>query len=111
MFSEAIAFAMPDKSAGKFIGEIVDVSNADHLKKLSFDLKPLLGENYMVVLCANIAGKAAVSILLSDSMVTVKGLEAPKLIKEQVAPLIKGGGGGQKLWPLRVGKMLRIWER
>jgi len=25
-----------------------------------------------------------------------KGLDAGKIIKEQVAPLIKGGGGGQK---------------
>ncbi|MEY4053618.1 MAG: alanine--tRNA ligase, partial [Bacteroidota bacterium] len=25
-----------------------------------------------------------------------KGLEAQKIIKDQIAPLIKGGGGGQK---------------
>ncbi len=29
-------------------------------------------------------------------MVTEKGLEAPKMIKEIATPLIKGGGGGQK---------------
>ena len=29
-------------------------------------------------------------------MVTEKGLEAPKMIKEIITPLIKGGGGGQK---------------
>jgi alanyl-tRNA synthetase len=29
-------------------------------------------------------------------MVTDKNLEAPKMIKEIVTPLIKGGGGGQK---------------
>jgi alanyl-tRNA synthetase len=34
--------------------------------------------------------------MLSDSMATEKGLEAPKLIKEYATPLIKGGGGGQK---------------
>ncbi|MEI6263994.1 MAG: alanine--tRNA ligase [Sphingobacteriia bacterium] len=96
LLGERVLFQLSNHQEAYFIGKIVEVSNADHLKKLSFDLKAGLGENYLVVLCANIAGKAAVSILLSDSIVEVKGLEAPKLIKEQVAPLIKGGGGGQK---------------
>ena len=81
---------------GQFIGEILPVSSPDHLKKICFDLKTELGENYVVVLCANIAGKAAVCILLSDSVVAQKGLEAPQLIKQYATPLIKGGGGGQK---------------
>ncbi len=79
-----------------FIGEIVDVSNADQLKKLCFDMKTELGEKYLVVLAANINGKANVVVLLSDSVVNEKNLEAPKIIKEYIAPIIKGGGGGQK---------------
>jgi len=49
-----------------------------------------------VVLAANIEGKAAVAILLDDQIVAARNLQAPAIIKEQVAPLIKGGGGGQK---------------
>lgn len=79
-----------------FIGSQVEVSNADQLKKLAFDLRPDLGENYLITLVANIAGKAAVCILISDSINAAKGLEAPKMIKEIITPLIKGGGGGQK---------------
>ncbi len=78
-----------------FIGEIVEVSNADALKKLCFDLKNEL-TNYMVVLAANIDGKASVAVLLDDHIAASKNLDAPKIIKEQIAPLIKGGGGGQK---------------
>jgi alanyl-tRNA synthetase len=78
-----------------FIGEVVEVSNADALKKLCFDLKPSL-TNYFVVLAANIDGKASVAILIDDEISASKNLEAQKIIKEQVAPLIKGGGGGQK---------------
>ena len=78
-----------------FIGEVVEVSNADALKKLCFDLKPSL-TNYFVVLAANIDGKASVAILIDDAIAASKNLEAQKIIKEQVAPLIKGGGGGQK---------------
>ncbi|HYV55166.1 MAG TPA: alanine--tRNA ligase, partial [Chitinophagaceae bacterium] len=78
-----------------FIGEIVEVGNADALKKLCFDLKSEL-KNYAVVLASNIEGKAQVAILLDEKIVLSKNLEAPKIIKEYVAPLIKGGGGGQK---------------
>ena len=50
----------------------------------------------MVVLCSNIDGKAFMAIGISDTVVVAKGLDAAKMIKEQVAALIKGGGGGQK---------------
>jgi len=78
-----------------FIGDIVEVNNPDALKKLCFDLKNNLN-NYLVVLCANIGGKPSVAVGIDEKTVTAKGLDAGKIIKEQVAPLIKGGGGGQK---------------
>ncbi len=78
-----------------FIGSVVDVSNADSLKKLCFELKACL-TGYVVVLAAAIDGKAQVAILLDETISTAKNLEAPKMIKEQVAGLIKGGGGGQR---------------
>ena len=78
-----------------FIGELVEVGNADALKKLCYDLKPLLA-NHLVVLAANIEGKASVAVAVDEALVVAKGLEAPKIIKEHIAPFIKGGGGGQK---------------
>jgi alanyl-tRNA synthetase len=33
---------------------------------------------------------------VDDNLQGTKGLEAQKIIKDHVAPLIKGGGGGQK---------------
>ncbi|HEX9513757.1 MAG TPA: alanine--tRNA ligase [Puia sp.] len=83
-------------AAINFIGEIVEVHSADALKKLSFDLKAGLASPYLVVLAANIEGKAAVSVLLDDQLAESNGFQAPAIIKEQIAPLIKGGGGGQK---------------
>ncbi|MBS1660833.1 MAG: alanine--tRNA ligase, partial [Bacteroidetes bacterium] len=79
-----------------FIGEVVEVGSADAVKKLAFDLKPLLTAPFLVVLAANVEGKAAVAVLVDDDSVTSRKLEAPALIKEHIAPLIKGGGGGQK---------------
>jgi alanyl-tRNA synthetase len=48
------------------------------------------------VLCANIDGKPFVAVGVADTVAAAKGLDAGKIIKEHVAPLIKGGGGGQK---------------
>jgi alanyl-tRNA synthetase len=78
-----------------FIGHIVEVSNADNLKKLCVDVKNHL-HDAVIVLCSNIDGKAYVAISIADTVVAAKNIDAMKLIKEQVAPLIKGGGGGQK---------------
>ena len=84
-----------------FVGEIVDVPSADMLKKLCFDLKPGLAAlpdapPYLAILAANIDGKAAIALLLDEQLVSARNLQAPAILKEHVAPLIKGGGGGQK---------------
>lgn len=78
-----------------FIGSIVEVSNADALKKLAGDIKNHV-HDAVITLCANIDGKAYVAISIADTVVTAKGLDAGKIIKEHISPLIKGGGGGQK---------------
>ncbi len=78
-----------------FIGAVVEVSSADSLKKLCFELKASLN-NYIVVLAAAVDGKAQVAVLLDEAVSTAKNLEAPRIIKEHISGLIKGGGGGQK---------------
>ena len=78
-----------------FVGDIVQVSNADALKKICFDVKNNL-RDYVIVLCANIDGKPFVAVGMSEVVAAAKQLDAAKIIKEHIAPLIKGGGGGQK---------------
>ncbi|HEX7458744.1 MAG TPA: alanine--tRNA ligase-related protein, partial [Ginsengibacter sp.] len=78
-----------------FIGQLVNVSNADALKKICFSLKNEL-KDYVIVLAADIDGKPNVAVMLDDNVATSKNLDAPKIIKEYIAPLINGGGGGQK---------------
>ena len=82
-------------SGVNFIGDIIEVSNPDALKKLCFDLKNHL-RDHVAVLCVNIGGKPFVAVSISETVVVAKGLDAGKIIKDHVAPLIKGGGGGQK---------------
>ena len=49
-----------------------------------------------VVLAANVDQKASVVILFDEALSQQKGLDAAAFIRQKVAPLIKGGGGGQK---------------
>ena len=78
-----------------FLGLSVPISSADALRKLGAQLKPLLS-NCLVVLTSIVDDKAQVLVLVDDALVNSKNLDASKIIKEQIAPLIKGGGGGQK---------------
>ena len=77
-----------------FVGDVVEVSSADALKKLCYDLKNKL-HDYVAVVCANIGGKPFVAIGISETVVAARKLDAAKIIRENVSPLIKGGGGGQ----------------
>ena len=78
-----------------FVGQHVSVSSADALKKLCTDLNTHLND-HVIVLCSNIDGKAFIAVGVDEKVVAARGLDAGKIIKEHVAPLIKGGGGGQK---------------
>ncbi len=81
-------------NGASFVGAVVQVNSADALKKLAFELKQKL-ETPAIALAAAIDNKASVVLLFDESLVA-KGLDASALIRQQVAPLIKGGGGGQK---------------
>ncbi len=78
-----------------FIGAKINVTNADAVKKLCYDLRQDF-DQLVAVLVADINGKAAVAIAIDEKTVDQQQLDAGKLIKQIVAPLIKGGGGGQK---------------
>ena len=79
----------------QFIGEVVEVSNPEMLKKMCNDLRVSIS-NALVVLAASVGEKPFVAIGIADNLATEKGLDATNLIKTKVAGLIKGGGGGQK---------------
>ncbi len=78
-----------------FLGRVVEVSSADLLKKLGFDLKQQVSD-HVIVLAANTGGKASVVVAIDEKLVASKGWDAGKIIKEKISPLIQGGGGGQK---------------
>ena len=93
--SEQISTKAILKNNVNFIGEVVNISTVDALKKLALLLKDKL-KGSVIVLCANIESKANVVVSIDENIYSSNNLDAVKIIKEIVAPLIKGGGGGQK---------------
>jgi alanyl-tRNA synthetase len=76
-----------------FLAEEITLSNADAIKTICFQLKQEYS-NICIVLAYPLGEKHMVSVALSDDIIKSKNLNASAIIKE-IAPLIKGGGGGQ----------------
>ncbi|MBD1396158.1 alanine--tRNA ligase [Pontibacter sp. JH31] len=87
-----------------FVAEKVDVSTADYLKKLAFDMRQAL-DNLVLVLAAEIDGKPQIAVMLSDNLVSDRKLNASQIVRE-LAKEIKGGGGGQPFYATAGGKEL-----
>jgi alanyl-tRNA synthetase len=79
----------------QFLGVQLNISSAENLKKLALLLNAI-HPNAVVILTAETGGKANVALAISENLANTKNWQAPAIIKEKIAPLIKGGGGGQK---------------
>ena len=81
--------------SGTFLSGIVDAYDVDDLKKLCLHLKKAFAKRpYGVILTAKINNRAYVALAFDEK--SSEKFDASKIIKEHIAPLIKGGGGGQK---------------
>ncbi|MEO6289279.1 MAG: alanine--tRNA ligase, partial [Ginsengibacter sp.] len=79
-----------------FIGKQVEVKSADALKKLCYELMNQLKGSGVVLLTAIANDKPLIALGIDEGIVKQKKLDASAIIKQHIAPLIKGGGGGQK---------------
>lgn len=80
----------------RFVGGVMELSSGDALRKMAPAFKAALQDDFVVILAGVAEGKAQVLLQLGDSLVSTKGWDASKMIREHIAGLIKGGGGGQK---------------
>ncbi|NQY68597.1 MAG: alanine--tRNA ligase [Flavobacteriales bacterium] len=78
------------------IHSIINVNSAKLLKDIAFGLKKNI-PNLFLALGAEVGGKAALAVLISEDVIANRGLSASDIIKE-VSPEIKGGGGGQPMF-------------
>lgn len=97
-------FEKAENLAGiNFVAAHLNCDNPEELKKTAFELNAL-SDKVVAVLTSDIHGNASVAVLVSELIVKEKGLDAGKIIKETIAPIIQGGGGGQKTLATAGGK-------
>jgi alanyl-tRNA synthetase len=80
-------------NGANFIAQKVQLPNADAIKNLAYQLKDLV-DNLFLVLAADIDGKPSLTVMIAESLVKEKNLNAGAIVRE-LAKEIKGGGGGQ----------------
>ena len=76
--------------------------DADAIKNVSFELRQQV-QNLFCLLAANVEGKPHLSLILSDTLVEGKGMNATHIIRD-LAKEIQGGGGGQAFYATAGGK-------
>jgi len=76
-----------------FIAQKVQLPNADAVKNLAYQLKDIV-PNLFLVLAAEIGEKPSLTVMIAETVVKERGLNAGNIVRE-LAKEIKGGGGGQ----------------
>ncbi|MBA3647709.1 MAG: alanine--tRNA ligase [Chitinophagales bacterium] len=80
----------------KFIGTVTDLDSVEALKKLSYDLRNEVSD-LVFVGGAAIDGKANLCVIIADSLVKERSMDAVKIIRD-ISKEINGSGGGQKFF-------------
>ncbi len=77
----------------KYFSGMIEAESSDQLKTIAYQLRKK-NKNSIVILGAEITGKANLLVMADDSLVKEKNINAVAIIKE-IAGEIRGGGGGQ----------------
>lgn len=85
-----------------FIGYKVGLNSPAAIKDIAFQLKNEI-DNLVLVIGAEIKGKANLSVMISENLVNDKNWNASQIIRD-VAKEIQGGGGGQAFYATAGGK-------
>jgi len=90
------------KDGVNIIAGQVNVDNDSMMKDLAFQLKQEV-DNLFLAIGADIGGKPALTVMISENLVNERGLNAGKIVRE-AGREIKGGGGGQPFYATAGGK-------
>ncbi|MCF8224519.1 MAG: alanine--tRNA ligase [Bacteroidales bacterium] len=85
-----------------FISAVLDSADADLLRDAAYKLRDQV-ENLFLVLGSKVNNKALLVVMISDKLISDKGLNASVIIRE-ISGEIKGGGGGQPFFATAGGK-------
>ncbi len=90
------------------IAQKVDIDNAESIKDLAYQLRNEV-ENLFLVIGADLGGKPLLTVMIADSIIASKGVNASIIIRE-AAKVMQGGGGGQPFYATAGGKNLQQLE-
>ena len=79
-----------------FYHDMILDADINLLKLISSELQIKNAKHSVALLIGKKDGKVNILLALSDDLAKAEKLDANKIIKETIAPLINGGGGGQK---------------
>lgn len=79
-----------------FVVHSIQFDSAEEIKNLLFELKNEI-PNLFCVLAADVNGKPSISVIINDTLVKEKNLNAGNIVRE-LAKEINGGGGGQPFY-------------
>lgn len=85
-----------------FLAARVDLPSPDAVKTLAYALKGAIADLF-AVLAVDMDGRPGLTIVLSDNLVSERGLHAGNMVRE-LAKEIGGGGGGQPFFATAGGK-------
>jgi len=89
-------------NAVQYLGAKIDLDDANAIKTLAFQLEKEL-DNAVIILGAEVKGKALLTIMISKEIAGQDKLHAGTMIR-QLAKHIQGGGGGQPFYATAGGK-------
>jgi len=84
------------------IAEKIEVGNFADIKDMAYQIKQEV-DNLVLILGAELDGKANLTVMISENLIKEKSLDAVKIIRE-VSKEIDGGGGGQAFYATAGGK-------
>ena len=84
------------------IAQIVDLDTADAIKDLAYQLRDEI-DNLFLAVGAQVSGKPMLTIMIANSLIESKKVNASTIIRE-AAKEMKGGGGGQPFYATAGGK-------
>lgn len=84
------------KGSLNLLTKVLEVEQGDALKNMAYDLVKNQEEQAIAVLAANIGGKAQVAVAVNNPALEAGYTEAGQILRQTIAPFIKGGGGGSK---------------
>jgi alanyl-tRNA synthetase len=93
------------KNGINFIAHLIRFDSAEEIKNLLFELKNEVPD-LMCVLAAEVNGKPSISVIVNDTLVKEKNINAGNIVRD-LAKEINGGGGGQAFYAQAGGSNLQ----